>query len=228
MAAFDAAWLAGADGIECDLRLTRDGVVVAMHDATARRTTGDPRPISHITWNELQKLDAGRWKGAAFVGVGVPTLHEILTSVPTNKLCVLELKEGERLVERVAVTLQEIGSVNCEITLIGFDYQTIREARRCIPHVRALWLFADYKDIPRTAKQTIGAWLSERVREADLHGLDLGFSRHLTPKLVADLKANGCDVFTYTINTRARFRRCLEAAVDAITTDFPRRWLSEG
>jgi len=224
VAAFRAAWLAGADGIECDLRLTRDGAVVAMHDATAGRTTGDPRPLSQITRGELQKLDAGRWKAAAFVGERVPTLHEILADVPENKMCVLELKEGQRLVERVAATLQEIGQMNSKITLIGFDYQTICEARKCIPSARALWLFNDYRNIPRAARQCIGDWLSERVHEAGLHGLDLGFGRDLTPKLVADLKVNGYDVFTYTINTRGRYQRCLEAGVDAITTDFPMRW----
>jgi len=228
MAAFRAAWLAGADGIECDLRLTRDGAVVAMHDATALRTTGDPRPISLITRDELQKLDAGRWKAPAFVGERVPTLHEILADLPANKMCVLELKEGQILVESVAATLQEIGCMNGEITLMSFDYPTICEARKSIPTARALWLFADYRNIPRTSCGSVGDWLGERVHEADLHGLDLGFSRYLTPKLVADLKANGCDVFTYTINTMARYQRCLEAGVDAITTDFPKRWRSEG
>src|SRR4029077_3048407 len=56
---FEAAWAAGVAWVETDARLTSDGVPVIMHDATLDRTTTGQGPLSAVTWDELQRLDAG-------------------------------------------------------------------------------------------------------------------------------------------------------------------------
>ena len=61
MAAFREAIAVGADGIEFDVRLTRDGVPVVIHDSTLRRTGGLPQRIAEITQSELATIDVGSW-----------------------------------------------------------------------------------------------------------------------------------------------------------------------
>ena len=61
MAAFREAIAVGADGIEFDVRLTRDGVPVVIHDSTLRRTGGLSQRIADLTWSELAKIDVGSW-----------------------------------------------------------------------------------------------------------------------------------------------------------------------
>ncbi|HEU5460504.1 MAG TPA: glycerophosphodiester phosphodiesterase family protein [Pyrinomonadaceae bacterium] len=82
MVAFREAIAAGSDGIEFDVRLTRDGVPVIIHDNTLRRTTGQPHRVADLTWSELEALD-----------VGVPSLEQLFTLFETNDLTLfLEMK----------------------------------------------------------------------------------------------------------------------------------------
>jgi glycerophosphoryl diester phosphodiesterase len=82
MAAFREAIAAGSDGIEFDVRLTRDGVPVIIHDNTLRRTTGLRHRLADLSWSELESLD-----------VGVPSLNELLTLFEENDLMLfLEMK----------------------------------------------------------------------------------------------------------------------------------------
>src|SRR6202011_2274199 len=67
-AALDAAWRAGATVAEIDVRMTRDGELVLLHDRTLDRTTTGDGPASACTLPELEQLDAGGWFGRAFAG----------------------------------------------------------------------------------------------------------------------------------------------------------------
>src|SRR5215208_2524413 len=66
MAAFREAIATGADGIEFDVRLTRDGVPVIIHDSTLRRTGGLQRRVSDLAASELEQVDVGSWFAPAF------------------------------------------------------------------------------------------------------------------------------------------------------------------
>jgi len=78
LAAFAAALRAGADGIELDVRLSRDGVPVVIHDATLDRTTDGRGPVSDATAAELSARDAGSWFGPEFRSERVPVLSDVL------------------------------------------------------------------------------------------------------------------------------------------------------
>ncbi len=222
MRAFAEAWRTGADGVECDLRLSRDGNVVVIHDADGRRTLGDDRVICTLTLENLRTLDAGTWRGDNFRGERVPTLGEMLKETPPGKECVLELKEGLELLDSVVVALRDVDFRRVRITLIAFDYDVIAEARRRIPQAQALWLVSSNQQVHQETK--LGHWLVDKVKSANLHGVDLGFGPQVSRELVSQLHRNGCAVYVYTINTTAAFSACIHAGVDAITSDFPARW----
>ena len=74
LAAFRMALEVGADAIELDVRLTRDGRVAVIHDRTVDRTTGGRGPVGSYTLAELKALDAGSWFGPQYLGERVPTL----------------------------------------------------------------------------------------------------------------------------------------------------------
>src|SRR5919108_1020933 len=84
IAGFDRGLAAGADGLELDVRLARDGTVVVLHDAALDRTTNARGPVSALTADELARVDAAYWfcpedgyplRGQ---GVGVPQLRDVL------------------------------------------------------------------------------------------------------------------------------------------------------
>ena len=92
MRAFDRAWDLGADGIEGDFRLSKDGHIVAMHDADTMRVTGGSANlnVASSTLAELRGLDVGKWKGERFSGERIPTFAEIIKSVPIGKKFFIE------------------------------------------------------------------------------------------------------------------------------------------
>ena len=75
---FRAALAAGADVLESDVHVSRDGVPMLFHDETLERLTGDPRRIRDVSSHELKTLDLG-------AGEGVPTLEDVLETFPTAR-----------------------------------------------------------------------------------------------------------------------------------------------
>ena len=99
-------------GFELDIRTTRDGKLVVLHDATLARTTNGPnRAISEITWKELRQLDAGSWFAPRFSGLRVPSLEETFALVRERKrrptLLALNVKSITREGERELLRLLE-------------------------------------------------------------------------------------------------------------------------
>ncbi|MGB7202125.1 MAG: glycerophosphodiester phosphodiesterase family protein [Pyrinomonadaceae bacterium] len=91
--AFRAAVDAGADGIEFDVQLARDGVPVIIHDTDLKRTAGVDKRVADLTSRQLAKMDVGSWFSAQFRAETVPTLEQTLHLLRDfNGLIYIELK----------------------------------------------------------------------------------------------------------------------------------------
>jgi glycerophosphoryl diester phosphodiesterase len=110
LAAYELALKYGADYVEPDLQLTKDGVLVCLHDTTLERTTNVAEvfpdrakevkgkktwPVADFTLAEVQKLDAGVWKGKQFAGQRVPTFQQMIDAVRGKAGIIPETKAPE-------------------------------------------------------------------------------------------------------------------------------------
>ncbi len=102
LAAFNEAVRLGAHMIELDVRITKDGHLVIMHDETVDRTTNGKGPVSELSIDEVKRLDAGSWKSEKFTGETVPTFKEALAVMPENIWLNVHMKGGTRIGEKVA------------------------------------------------------------------------------------------------------------------------------
>lgn len=108
MAAFERAVSLGADGVECDVHLSRDGIPVVIHDATLERTTDATGAVGSLTADELARADAGHHFAAGgtypFRGqdVGVPMLEQVLRRFPDIRV-IIELKQADPALARAVV-----------------------------------------------------------------------------------------------------------------------------
>ena len=99
MEAFRAALTLDIDQIETDVRITKDGHLVLIHDATVDRTTNGTGKVCDMTLAELKQLDAGSWKGSEFAGCRIPTLTELMELIKDHPTLTLDLELKEYPVE---------------------------------------------------------------------------------------------------------------------------------
>lgn len=141
LAAFSQAIAAGADGIELDLRATRDGAIIVLHDAKVDRTTDGRGRVASMSLAELRRLDAGD-------GERIPTLEEVLRLVAgTGVWLVLDVKKDGALDRRQVVRLAEahdaVGSVIVGVRTL----EDLRIFRALNPGLLTLGLVEDPADI---------------------------------------------------------------------------------
>ena len=136
LAAFGAARDAGADGIECDLRLSADGVVVVIHDPLVDATTNGTGAVDEMTWSELGRLRL-RGVDGGLSDQRIPRLEELRAIVPDDMLLNLELKptakSGAALVRAVAGIVD--GWDRDRLLISSFDVPLLREMQRTLPAV---------------------------------------------------------------------------------------------
>jgi glycerophosphoryl diester phosphodiesterase len=222
LAAIALGWAQHADAVEIDVHLTRDGEVVAIHDPTLLRTTGKDARVDALTLAEIRKLDAGVWKGSAYRGERVPTLEEVLVTVPPGRTLYVELKDTPGLVAAVAAAVKR-GPLaeDAHVVLIAFNAKALAEAKRAMPGCKALLLL----DTPEGAPKQRGEWIA-LCRGSGFDGLDVSAGWPIDAALVERLRAEKLELHVWTVNDPKRAKALAAAGVASITTDRP-GWLRE-
>jgi glycerophosphoryl diester phosphodiesterase len=222
LAAFRMAWEQGADAVEGDFMLTRDGQVVCIHDGTAKRTGGQDWKISQTTLADLKKLEYGDWKHPRWKGEPIPTLAEVLKSIPKGKRFFLEVKTGSAIVPALAAEIRKSELNAKQIVIIAFDEQVIAAVKEALPEIKACWLTSFKKD------KSSGEWTPslssslETLRRIGADGLDCRAEPEVVNEaFVKRIRAAGMELHCWTVNNRAEAIRLAQLGIDSITTDSP-------
>jgi glycerophosphoryl diester phosphodiesterase len=228
MAATNLAWKQGADAVETDIYLSKDGKLVVSHDKTGKRTAGRDIAYADITLAEARELDAGSWKDPKFKGEKIPLLEEQIKSIPAGKKLLVEIKIGPEIVPELGRVLKKMGATEKNITVISFNYESLKEVEKQLPHLPTLWLLghpAPNAKKSATAKQppSVDTMIRE-AKAANLTGLDLQHTWPLTKSDVKKIKDAGLELHVWTINDVAIAKHWVELGVKSITTDRP-GWL---
>ncbi|ROS76550.1 glycerophosphodiester phosphodiesterase family protein [Cellulomonas sp. PhB143] len=224
LAALESAYRSGAAGTELDLRLTRDGHPVVIHDRTVDVCTDGSGAVADLTLAEVRRLDAGVRFSAAYAGQRVPTFDDVVrffAEQPGFEM-LLELK-GEWTVEQVRPVVEALDAAGLGGRAVpkSFSLATVAALRDAAPHLRRGVLVEHHApDTVRTCVE-LGAWTCNPS-----HVL---LAEH--PELVGALHDAGLRVMTWTPNAPEDWSRVVGLGVDAIMTDRPDRllgWLDGG
>ncbi|MCL2709546.1 MAG: hypothetical protein FWE95_01590 [Planctomycetaceae bacterium] len=223
LAAYRAAIEAGADGAECDVYRSSDGVIFLSHDRSPKRTMGGSEgDLTQMTFAQIQQFDAGSWKGEQFKGEKVPSLDEYLKLLKgTTCHPVIEIKQEGIAADVLAVVRRN--DMVAESTIISFSADTVREIRRLEPKICVAWLYSEDLRDKGTAEENadrLAELIVRRCRELDIAIIDLAHGL-LSPKLVKLLNEAHIHVWAWTVNDEAAMRRYLDWGVVSITTDRP-------
>lgn len=216
LAAFQLAAEQGADAIELDVDLTRDGHAIIMHDATIDRTTDGEGAVSALTLEEIRRVDAGSWKGAAFKGERVPLLDEVFTAMGRRVLINVEVKSmslRSNSVEAKVAALVQQHDLFERVIISSFNPFALRRLKHIEPRLACGLLYAP--DLPIYLRC---AWLAPLIPH-----LDARHPHHsqVNQSLVAKWHARGQRVNVWTVNDAATLRAMARVEVDGIIGDDP-------
>jgi glycerophosphoryl diester phosphodiesterase len=205
IAAFDNGLALGADGLELDVHLSRDGTVVVHHDRTLDRTTALRGPIASRTADELR-------------GAAIPALGDVLARYRDVRI-IIELKVNHA--ELAAATLEVIGRADAveRVCLGSFGWRVLRAARAIEPRVATS---AAREEVRWALYRSWCRWPVARVAYAGYQVPEVsGSTRVVSPRFVEGAHRAGLGVQVWTVDTEADARRLMSWGVDALITDRP-------
>jgi glycerophosphoryl diester phosphodiesterase len=217
--AFDHGLGLGADGIEFDVHLSRDGIVVVQHDRTLERTTNGTGPIAARTADELARLDAGyHFPGFRGLAGGIPRLTDVLSRYRDCRF-IIELKVNEpELAHRTIDAVRAADAV--ERTSLGsFGTRVLRAARAYEPRIRT---GASQEETRLALYRSWVRWPVRHPRYQEFQVPEVsGSTRVVSPRFVRYAKQAGVRVAVWTVNEEADMRRLLSWGVDGLISDRP-------
>jgi glycerophosphoryl diester phosphodiesterase len=224
LAAFDHGLALGADGLELDVHLSRDGIVMVHHDADLDRTTDGRGPLAARTAAALGALDAACHFGSGGTfpfrgqGIGIPTLGAVLARYPQVPL-IVELKGPDPVLARSAVdTVGAAGALD-RVVFGSFYASAVQAVRRHHPRARtgaasgeARWaLYRSWVRWPLGRTPYREFQVPERA----------GTTTIVTPRFIAHAHRAGVAVKVCTVDRQADIDRLVDWGVDAIISDRP-------
>jgi glycerophosphoryl diester phosphodiesterase len=227
MAAFREALAVGADGIEFDVRLTRDGVPVVIHDSTLRKTGGIPQRVADLTWAEISKVDVGSWFSASFANETVPSLAELFTLFQSNNSTLyLEMKcdsaSEQRALAEACVKAIDEHSLKERVIVECFQLPALKILKEIDSEIKTVALFEPAFTNPSVL---VDQRIISQAREVGAAALAL-HHRLARESLVQQAKDAGLHVAVWTVDDPAWIERAKRMGIDALITNNPAAMLA--
>lgn len=216
--AFKLAWEQGADAIEGDFYLTKDGHIVCMHDKNTKRVGNANLVVKESTLAELRRLDVGAYRGRKYRGTVIPTISEVFATVPGTKKIYIEIKCGTEIIPTLLDRIRESGLKPEQIVVICFNDKVIQALKAKAPQYKAFWLSGFKKDTSGKTMPSPEAVL-ETLKRIKADGFSS--SKDITEPFVRAVKAHGYEYHVWTVDdlkTAGRFRKW---GAGSITTNVP-------
>jgi glycerophosphoryl diester phosphodiesterase len=197
-----------SDYVEIDVRMTKDGELVLLHDASLKRTTGLNRYIWEMTYEEIEALDAGMWRREFLEIVPIPKLRDVFELAKGQVYLNIDLKYTgyqDDVVPRLVSLIHEYDMVwQCIVTSTHLD--DLAEIKAIDPDIQTGYI--TYQ-------------ISDRVLESDFVDAFSMKSTLVSKNVVESIHRSGKKIHVWTVNTRSEIERMSRLGVDNIITDNP-------
>lgn len=215
LAAFELARRQGADGIELDTTLSRDGVPVVIHDLTLDNTTNGTGPVRDLDLRALKALDAGSHFDVEFKGERIPTLDEALETAGPDMTINIELKtsswRADGLEQAVLRVIRHHGA-SSQVIVSSFNPVALRRFRALAPEIPIGYLYSP--DEPPYLRY---GWLMLGVPHQARHP----YHAMIDARYMMWARRHGYRVNTWTVDDPDRIRELRDLGVHAIITNRP-------
>ncbi|MBC7797091.1 MAG: hypothetical protein H7Z37_09490 [Pyrinomonadaceae bacterium] len=234
LAAFRRAIADGSDGIECDVRLSKDGVPIILHDSSLKRTAFKPDKVSDLTACELSKIDVGSWFNFRnplqarndYGRETIPSLEKLFDAMRDNdKLIYVELKCRNDNVQKLAHAVAELTKafdLQDRVIVKSFEHIALAEVKSVCKSIRTAALFMPRPmRVLHPKRKLVKPALEIEADEISLH---YALATH---RVVRKAHEAGLKTVIWTADSSGWVKRALKIGVHAIVTNNPARLLAQ-
>ena len=218
--AFDKAIEQQADGVETDVRITKDGHLVLCHNSTIKATSDGKGKIREKYLGELFNYDFGSWFGSRYENTSIPTLDEFLRRMKEKNVGLIDIelkadKLGKTIVDRVIAKVHEYG-LSGKAMISSFDAALLRYSKETDSEIKTGYLYPYFSS-------TLRSKIFDQVQNAKKNSFDflLPHRSFLNGELVKSAHDNGIKVMPWTVNDINLINKYALWGVDGIITDYP-------
>lgn len=208
-AAFDKALQQGADGVELDVQMTKDGHAVVIHDEKVNRTTDGSGYIKNKSLEEIRSLDSGSYYHSSYKGEKILSLEESLKILEKAKLINIELKGGGKGLEEEVIKLIRKMGFERQVLLSSFNHYSMKKISELAPELKTGVLHVAGLYEPWEYAKNIGASTLNTYYKA------------ARKEMVKRIQRENMQVVVYTVNKEKDIRKMLNLGVDVLITDYP-------
>ena len=216
---FTLAWELGADAIEGDFQLTRDGHIVCIHDKDTQRVAGRKLVVEESTLADLRELDVGAYRGNDYKGCMIPTIAEVFSTIPEQRKIYIEIKCGIEIIPALLDEIEISGLRREQIVVISFNEKVLQRIKSKAPQYKVYWLSALKWD----GSGNIAPSTETILDTLDLVGAD-GLSSGkdvITESIVGSVLEKGYEYHVWTVDDIETAKRFRKWGARSITTNIP-------
>ncbi|PJB59121.1 MAG: glycerophosphodiester phosphodiesterase [Bacteroidetes bacterium CG_4_9_14_3_um_filter_41_19] len=226
LASIQLAWQKEVKTVEIDVRMTIDNQIVVIHDPDTFRISGKKLVVKRSTLHELKQLDFGSHKHPKWADERIPTLREVLSTVPPEGKLIIEIKSNTHILDRLKQELSQSGLESAQIELIAFDVQILKKAKQLMPEYKMLWLLELDYSRPQQLLWTEKKKIINKVKRFHLDGVDVWAGQAMNCDFISAFKDAGLLIYAWTVNDPEKAGWLLQNGIDGITTD-KAGWMTE-
>lgn len=212
---FKLAHEMGVDFLEFDVQMTKDGVLVALHDTDVSRTTNGTGQIKDLTLEELKQLDAGSKFNKKHAGARIPTVREIFEEFGDETKYYIETKSPQSypgIEEKLIALINEFNLLD-KVILHSANIESLSKLHKLAPDAE-LGLLLWYTETAYISDEEIDN-IPEYIKYI------IPNHEYLTKEYIEKVKKAGFLIHTYTVNEKEDFRRLVEIGVEGVITNYP-------
>ena len=218
LSAFQAAIDLGAEMVELDVSISKDGIPVVVHDKTVDRTTDFEGDVQSFTLEELKKMEVGAWFSEEFRGEEFPTLRESLELMKDEIAVNIEIKTEavsdeieDGIVDKALQIVKEL-DMSSSVVFSSFDYRVMEQLNALDSQMPKALLYE--------ASQSADLLPSELVQKYQVDVFNCSY-RQLSEEWIKDLQSHQIPYLVYTVNESELMEELIERGVSGMFTDFP-------
>lgn len=219
LASINLAWERNIKSVEIDIHLTNENEIVVIHDYDTLRISGQRKIIKESSLRELRLLDFGSFKNTKWKNERIPTLSEVLKTVPVDGKLIIEIKSDHRILQRLKIELAQSQLKNSQIELIAFNVHTLAKAKQMMPEYKMLWLLNLDYHWPHWMLWVNKQRIINKVKSFNLDGVDVWAGKLLVKSFIQQFHEAGLLVYTWTVDNPKKAKTLLEYGIDGITTN---------